>query len=74
MGIALQTVAIPAAPKNDAVTIPSTLPFDFHKFSTCRSLGTRMTASTSKAPNNPNIFRIRNVILEISGVVLPGEP
>ena len=47
--------AIPAAPKNEAVTIPSMLPFDFHSLSTWSNLGIKNTDPMSSAANSPNI-------------------
>jgi hypothetical protein len=50
--------AILAAPKNEAVTIPSTVPLDLHKFSTRNSCGTSTTAPTSDAQKIPISLRL----------------
>jgi len=61
MGDKPTNAAIPEAPKNEAVTIPSILPLDFHNLSACNILGTMNIAPISNAANIPNIFKMRNV-------------
>ncbi len=63
--------AIADAPKKDAVTIPSMLPFAFHNLSVFTILGIIIIAPTSNTANIPSIFRIKNIISIIFGVKLP---
>ena len=46
-----------AAPKNDAVAIPSTLPFAFHNLGVI-IFGITTTATTNIITKNPNTFKI----------------
>ena len=52
--------AIAAAPKNDAVAIPSTLPVDFHILGVM-TFGSMKMAAIRIAAKNPNTLRIVNV-------------
>ena len=63
--------AIPAAPKKEAVTIPSILPLDFHSFSTWSNLGISTIEPISRAAKRPSIWSIRNMTSITCGEVSP---
>jgi hypothetical protein len=66
--------AIPAAPKNAAVVIPSTLPLDFHSLSEWRSLGIKNTAPTSIAANIPSTWSMSSTMSVIAGMAAVAAP
>jgi hypothetical protein len=56
------TAAMPAAAKNEAVVIPSTLPLDYHSLSTCNTLGIKKMVTIRRAAKMPSMYRIRSVM------------